>query len=150
MTTFLKIFVIGIGLVFFLPTTAKTTDDKKLLQGLWQAQSVFVGGKDVSEEAAKFMQFIFKDDKLIVKGNFGKDSAEECAYKIDSTKSPKHLDILPPSQSQPVLAIYELNNNELKVCIRRPPSPKESGERPKTFETESDANLTLVIFKQQK
>jgi uncharacterized protein (TIGR03067 family) len=150
MTTFLKILVICASLVFFLPPSTKTTDDKTSLQGLWQAQSVVVGGKDVSQEAAKFIQFIFREDKVIIKGNFGKDSTEECVYKIDSTKSPKHLDILPPSPSEPILAIYELNNDELKICVRRSPSPEESGERPKTFETKSDANLTLIISKQQK
>ncbi len=130
-------------------------DDKKLLQGLWQVQYVIdYSGMNSLPAEAKY-QFLFKEDKLIIKAFSAYDSTEECDYKIDSTKSPKHLDIRRPSQSKPVLAIYEINNDELKVCLKggpilhRPPKDLEM-ERPKNFDAESNSDLVVYVFKRVK
>jgi uncharacterized protein (TIGR03067 family) len=130
-------------------------DDKKLLQDLWQLQYVidYSGVNSLGAET-KYHQFLFKEDKFILKGFTSFDSSEECDYKIDSTKSPKQLDIRRPSQSKPVLAIYEINNDELKVCLERrilhrPPKDFEM-ERPKNFDVESNSDLAVYVLKRVK
>lgn len=143
MKKFIKISVIFLGVMFCLQIFAQTADDKKSLQGLWQAKSINKDGKDVSQDATKSLQLVFKEDKLTIKGNSGKDSTQECAYKIDSTKSPKHLDIF--LQTSPILAIYELNNDELKICFKYTPPPSE---RPSSCE--AGANMSIIVYKKQK
>jgi uncharacterized protein (TIGR03067 family) len=125
--------------------SALTESDSKLLQGTWQAQRVYMDTKEVTEEGAKNIQFIFNDAKIIIKGNYKGDPNRdiEGTYEIDSTKVPKHLDVLAGDK---ILAIYELNNDELKVCVIKSPPPSE---RPTSFISESDKKKSIYIFKKQ-
>ena len=117
--------------------------------GVWVAQSMEADGQKVPEEVVKRMRFTFKADKLLIKGNSKKqdDSEQECVYTVDAKQTPMHLDFTPPNQDKPVLAIYEVKDDELKICIRHA-SSKDG--RPEKFETKAGAKLVLFVFKKQK
>jgi uncharacterized protein (TIGR03067 family) len=117
------------------------------LQGVWQAQTLESDGKPAPAEAAKRMRFTFKGDKLLIKGNFADDREEECKYTIDVKATPKQLDFTTPDGKKKILAIYEIKNDEMKVCMRHAES--KSG-RPTEFATKADSKLVLVVFKRQK
>jgi uncharacterized protein (TIGR03067 family) len=123
------------------------TDDKAALQGIWIAQSMEADGKSAPSDTVKNMRFTFKGDKLLVRGNFDNEREEECSYEIDATKSPKHLDFTPPKEKKPLLAIYELKDDELKICIRHASS---SEGRPDKFDTKPDSKLILLVLKKAK
>jgi uncharacterized protein (TIGR03067 family) len=122
-------------------------DPKDALQGVWVAQSMESDGKAVPEEARKRMRFTFKGDKLIIRGNDDSDREQDCTYKIDATKSPKQLDITTTKDRTPLLAIYEVKGDELKVCVRHASSDEG---RPTGFATKADTRLVLIVFKKAK
>lgn len=117
------------------------------LQGVWNAQTIEKDGKQAPTEAAKRMRFTFQGDRLLITGNTSSDKEESCPYKVDSTKSPKQLEFTPPKADKPILSIYELTEDELKVCMRHASSDKG---RPTEFRTTPDSGLVLVVFKKQK
>ena len=141
-TAFLLAFIAGAG--------PAVPDDKTSLQGVWIAKSMEVDGKPDPAEAAKRMRFTFKGDKLLVRGNHNDDSEEECGYEIDATMSPKHLTVTPPKESHqntPVLGIYEIKGEELKLCLRHGGS---SDGQPTEFATKPHSALILMVFKRAK
>jgi uncharacterized protein (TIGR03067 family) len=136
-----------LAVLFLLPFLAAAgpaaTDDKASLQGVWNAKSMDVDGKPGPVEAVKRMRFTFKDDKLLVRGNHNDDSEQECRYEIDATKSPKHFDFT-QADKQHVSGIYEINGDELRVCLRHASS---SDGRPADFSTKPQSKLILLVFK---
>ena len=119
------------------------------LQGVWVAQSMEADGEPAPADAVKRMRFTFKADTLLVKGNFGDDREMECSYTIDPKKSPKHLDFSPAKEKEktPILGIFEVKGDELKVCLRHASS---SNGRPTDFASKADSKLVLIVFKKQK
>lgn len=141
--------VLGVALVVMAFGTyghsADTPSDP--LQGTWVAQSMEADGKAAPEDAVKRVRFVFKGDKLFVKGNFSDDREEECPYTVDAKKSPRQLDFTPPKEAKPLQGIYEVKGEELKVCLRHASS--DAG-RPTEFATKADSKLILIVFKKQK
>jgi uncharacterized protein (TIGR03067 family) len=138
--------VAGLCLVWG-PSATAADDPKELLKGVWVAQSMEVDGKPAPEDAVKGTRFTFKGDKLFVRENFADDSEAECACAIDPKQSPKQLDFAPPKGGAPVLGIYEVKGDELRVCFRQADS-KEG--RPTAFATKGGSKLVLIVFKRQK
>jgi uncharacterized protein (TIGR03067 family) len=143
----LSVVVFGVLLACVTGAGPVAADDKASLQGVWIAESMEVDGKPAPAEVIKRMRFTFKGDKLLVKGNFNDDREEQCSYEIDATKSPKHLDFTPPKEKKPILGIYEVKGDELKLCLRHGSS---SDGRPTEFSTKPDSNLILMVFKRAK
>jgi len=123
---------------------APAATPEQALQGAWVAQSIETHGQKAPEEAAKKLRFTFKGDRLLIAGNTAPDKEEDCPYKIDATQSPKHLEFTPPREEKPVLGIYELNGDTLKICFRHAVS---TGERPTEFRTTPETQFVLVLFK---
>lgn len=129
------------------PVAGFQKDETDALQGVWNAKSIEADGKLAPDEAVQRMRFTFKGDKLLIKGNTNDDTEEECAYQIDAKQSPKQLDIKPPKEKKAIQGIYELKDDELKICLRHASQP---GGRPKDFDTKADKKVVIVVFKRQK
>lgn len=84
--------------------------DKDLLQGTWDLATVAFQGKDVG---GKSVSLTFKGDKIFSKE--GDKAEKEEGYKIDSTKKPKEIDIMP--EGKLVRAIYELKDDTFRICF---------------------------------
>lgn len=113
-------------------------DDVAMLQGAWNCVSGEEDGKIARKEKVARVQLTFKGDKLIIKGNFQDDRVESCSYKVDSSKSPRTLDFTPPSQKVPVLCIYEINGDDLKICFVR-----GSAKHPREMTSKKQTIITL-------
>src|SRR5207249_4310041 len=96
---------------------SKAGDDAKALQGVWIGQSMEKDGKPAAAEAAKRMQFAFKGEKLLIRGNFTDDRELECTYKVDVKQIPNHLEIFPANDKKSVLGIFEVKGDQLKICL---------------------------------
>jgi len=126
------------------PSTAG--DDAKPLQGVWIGQSMEADGKPAPAEAAKRMQFTFKGDKLLIRGNFADDREQECTYKVVVKQSPHHLEFSPPNEKKPILGIFEVKGDQLKICLRHASS---ADGRPTEFATKEGSRLVLIVLKKQ-
>ena len=142
-----RLLLIALALTCLLTAARAAEDDAKVLEGVWLPQSMEADGKPAPPEAVKRVKFTFKGDKLFIAGNFDDGREEECPYKIDPKQSPKHLEFTPPKENKPVLGIYEVKGDELKICLRHA-SSKEG--RPTEFATKPDTKLILIVFKKQK
>ena len=129
-------------------STAQAADKTAApILGVWVAESLEADGKAAPPEAISRMRFSFKEDKLLVRGNFQDDREEECTYKIDPKRSPSHLEFTPANEKKPVLGIYEVTGDKLKLCLRHASSTEG---RPTEFATKEGSKLILVVFKREK
>ena len=108
-----------------------------------------VDGTPAPEKTVKWIRFTFKGDNVLVRGNLGNDREERCSYKIDATQSPRRLDIKFKDGEKPVVGVYEIKGDKLKVCLRHADA-SGPGERPSPFSTNPESNLILMVFKRTK
>jgi alpha-L-fucosidase len=125
---------------------AEKSGDPAALQGIWVARSMEIDGKPVPDEDLKHMRFDFQGDSVIVRGNHNNDEEETARYSIAPHKSPKEIEIAPLKEKNSILGIYELKDDELKLCLRHASSHKG---RPTEFSTKPDTQLVLLSLKKQ-
>jgi uncharacterized protein (TIGR03067 family) len=92
-----------------------TKKEKEKLEGTWVAESVVVKGK--ANERLKGATFNFSGDKVKMEFDGKK---QEGTFKIDPTKSPKHIDLTFERDGRKDLdrGIYQLEGDTLKLCMR--------------------------------
>lgn len=121
--------------------------DKDKLQGRWQViESEAKGEKALAAEIAA-LEIIFTDDNIKVKE--ADKVQEKFAFKIDPTQKPKTMDLTiadGPNKGRTDRAIYELDGDNLKICIQA----NKDGERPREFKTKAGTDLWLVVLKRAK
>jgi uncharacterized protein (TIGR03067 family) len=139
--------MLACALLSFLSAACAAEGDAAALQGVWVSTAMESDGRPAPADVAAKMRFTFKGDLLLIAGNFDDGREEPCPFHLDPAQSPKHLDFTPPKETKPLLAIYDLTGDRLKICLRHASSP---AGRPTTFKTEPDSKLVLVIFKRQK
>lgn len=118
--------------------------DFSAIQGTWQAVLFESEKKELPQEIVSRIQFEIREDNIVIYGNYrDRDDTLTVAYTIDPSKSPKHFDI---SDGRPLLGIYELSGNELKLCFAE---SDDDTDRPKNFDTttQSDTSLILLLIK---
>jgi uncharacterized protein (TIGR03067 family) len=122
--------------------------DEDAIQGTWQIEKFDLGGGPggpPAEEVAK-MKLVFKESKVAaVRGSDAKP--DEIDYKIDASTTPKALDLI--ENGRPMLAIYELDGDTLKICMSE---GGQKGVRPSEFKTDgkNTAVITLKRVKDEK
>jgi uncharacterized protein (TIGR03067 family) len=120
--------------------------DLKKMQGDWVVVSMVKDGTKIPDDDAQALFRSMKDNtytitrytRVISKGTF----------KIDATKKPKTIDATPAGpadKAQPVLGIYELSADTLKICSAPP-----GKERPTTFEAKEGSEHTMIIWQREK
>ena len=147
MRPFLMTTCAAVALVTASSITRAADNAAAPILGVWVAESLEADGKAAPPEAISRMRFNFKEAKLLVRGNFQDDREEECTYKIDPKQSPSHLEFTPAKEKKPVLGIYEVTGDKLKLCLRHGNSTEG---RPTEFATKEGSQLILVVFKREK
>lgn len=147
MTRRLVLFALCFSMPMFLfSLIGRAEDAKNELQGVWQAVSIRNGSEVAPPEAAAIMRFTFRDDALIIRGNFKDEREERCQCVVDASKSPKQFEFTPPKETKPILGIYRFRDEQLEVCIRH---SKSKAGRPESFEIGDDESLVLIRFKRE-
>ena len=94
------------------------------------------------------MKIAFKGKQMTVTGNeFIRKG--EYAFKLDVKKKPRAMDVGAldgPFKGKVVPAIYELDGNDLKICI----PIREGRKRPSEFESFEGFHLGLFVLKRLK
>jgi uncharacterized protein (TIGR03067 family) len=133
----------------FLPAVNPPQEDavkKELdqLQGDWALASYVIDGTKLSDDEAQSLFRTVKGDqytvllfdKVIFKGTF----------KIDPSKKPKTIDSYADGMSdKPILGIYEVEGDTLKICSAPP-----GKDRPKEFTSKKDSGHSLMIWEREK
>lgn len=119
-----------------------SAEDQKKLQGLWQAVALERNGMPAPETAVKGFQILIEGDQLVFNPASGN---RKHALLINSDAKPASIDLTPmdgpgKDQQQPC-AIYELQRDQLTICIDRDGQP---AQRPKAFKTVSGDGLVLM------
>lgn len=125
-------------------------DDLKLLQGQWKVVALEADGKQAPKEAIEAMHVRIKGSEF--EGvDPGEASGEKATIKLDSSKSPKQIDLKATtgvSKGKTVEGIYKLEKDRLILCLRGPEAAEKG--RPKDFKTEADSGLGLMTLERIK
>jgi uncharacterized protein (TIGR03067 family) len=129
-----------------------TESDRQLLQGTWIPITVALNGKIYSMD--QFHREV-TDDRLIRLTFSGNDCSVQirefdatirsdlAQFHLVANQNPKQIDFLREDQTE--RAIYSLNSEQLRLCIRLGVGP-----RPTQFVTKEDSNLEIWTFKRAK
>jgi uncharacterized protein (TIGR03067 family) len=139
--------VLAVALMFGA-LTVQGGDDKeaKKFEGTWKVTSLKAGGKDAPAEFTEKIQFVFKGDKLTIKGG---PKEEEAKFKVDGSKKPKTIDITPTSgkeKDKTSEGIYKFDGKKLTLCV----VAKPGDERPKEFTSTESPPTVLVVLEMAK
>jgi uncharacterized protein (TIGR03067 family) len=138
----------GLALIVFKRQKPETAEEAaKALQGAWAAAAMEEDGRPVPEETRQRFRMTFKGDKVVVRTGPLDRPDTECSYKLDPATWPRLLDLFPPNEEGPVLCIYELSGDTLKLCWRRLGNSKG---RPAAFATEQNSDLILFTLNREK
>jgi uncharacterized protein (TIGR03067 family) len=151
------------ALVIVRPAWAQADKDAEAeverLKGTWKVVAAETMGKKSTPEEMGIDQIIFKDKNITIKRD-GKD-VMMLAFTVAPEQKPKAMDWINLKQkgAPPLPGIYELNENELRICFpmlpRKGTDPAtlkklllESRRRPMSFATEGRAVFVLVAQRQ--
>jgi uncharacterized protein (TIGR03067 family) len=136
----LGVFVIGLLLA---ADEKKPEDLKDKLKGVWNVVSMEADGKKAPDEEFKGDTLTFEGDKAT---HEHKGKKEPATFKLDATKKPAQLDIMPtdgPEKGMTIKMILQLDGDTLKIAAGNGPT----AERPKSFD---DKNIMIITVKRAK
>jgi uncharacterized protein (TIGR03067 family) len=129
---------------------AKKDSDFAKLQGTWATVSLINDGKTLVDEKnppkGPATRLAYEGDKWLIK--VGDKTVASGIFKIDSTKSPKEIDIYDEAgktNDKTKLGIYEIDGDTYKFCLASAGKP-----RPTTFASEAGSGHSLGVSKREK
>ena len=127
------------------PDAAAVKKEQEKLQGVWAAQEVTIGGQELPKELTKTIRLTLKGDRYEVPTP--NNMLDKGVVILDPTTTPRSMSIKGeegPNKGKTMLAIYELNGDELKVCY------DIKGEKtPASFTPDSNSQLLLIRYKRE-
>jgi uncharacterized protein (TIGR03067 family) len=137
----------GLLLAADAPRDEAAMKDLERMQGDWAADSYVQDGMEVPRDDAQALfrtvkgnaYTVFRFSKAIGKGTF----------TLDATKRPRAIEARPAAAKgaapPPVLGIYELDGDTLKLCFAAP-----GKERPAAFTSPPGSGHVLSVWKREK
>jgi uncharacterized protein (TIGR03067 family) len=125
-----------------------TPDDLEKLRGTWITVSQISDGKVNLDENAPApsgpaIQLVYDGDQWAVKS--GDKTFAKGTFKINSTKSPKEIDVMNDQGKVTLQGIYEVKENTYRYCVV--PSGKP---RPNDFTSKPGSGHILMVSKRDK
>lgn len=134
-----------------LLVAADGTDDpvkkeQDRFQGKWALHSAKRDGKPMADEEVKKITLTIEGDRYVLR----KESAviSEGTFVVDPAKTPKEIDELAtagPSKGKRFLAIYEIDDEQHKICFAAP-----GKDRPTDFSSTPGSGRLLQVWKRIK
>jgi uncharacterized protein (TIGR03067 family) len=148
--------LVGVGLA------ADGTEDaigkeRKELDGTWVVESIVRDPAERGPDEGKGIRCVIAGEKVVAKLPGEDKPVGGLLIRIDATKKPKALDLWPDEspfgksveatfKEPPLLAIYELEGDTLRVCC----APVEKRERPAEFAAKPGSGHSLFVLKREK
>jgi uncharacterized protein (TIGR03067 family) len=126
---------------------ASIKKDRKKYQGTWRVISLEANGKKAPEEDVKKITVVNKADGTWILQVDG-EKVTQGNSEIDPTQRPKTIDFMATegdNKGQIVLGIYELGDENRKLCYAPP-----GKDRPSEFSAPAGSDHILVVFKREK
>jgi uncharacterized protein (TIGR03067 family) len=112
--------VCAAALIVLATATTRADDarkkDTEVIQGTWEPVGLILAGKPEATPAKDLPTRIFDGEKLTTKDP-GKKTEEQATFKLDATKEPKQIDIMPKG-GKTVQGIYTLDGDTLKIAYK--------------------------------
>jgi uncharacterized protein (TIGR03067 family) len=128
----------------------QAADDAKLLKGNWNVVALESEGRKAPAAALKGMRWSFAGSEVQF-ADPGEEAGGKSSVKLDTSKSPKHIDLVGlegPQKGKTVQGIYKLEKDRLVICLRDAEAAKKG--RPEEFSTEAGSGLGLITLERVK
>jgi uncharacterized protein (TIGR03067 family) len=131
--------------------------ERKKLDGTWVVESIVRDPREQGPGEGKGIRCIITGEKVVTKFRGQDKPAGGLLIRIDPTKKPKVLDLWVDEslfgksveaalKERPVLAIYELQGDTLRVCW----APLEKRERPAEFASKPGSGHSLIVLRREQ
>ena len=120
-------------------------DERKNLQGTWEAVSARLNGKEFPLEKGKGIRVIVTSKTMKFTVN-GKVHTPVSTYELNMAPDPRQINLSTQVKGKPAVSqgIYELSRDKLRLCYTQP-----GAERPAEFKTVAEDNRFLIVFKRK-
>ncbi len=132
------------------PKEDAAAKELKAMEGDWDVVGLERDGKKASADDAKGMRWTFKGSTMQPTDPGDKPGAK-AEVKIDSSRSPRHLDLVVLEgdlKGKTLQGIYKLEDGKLTVCLRDEQAPEKG--RPKDFTAEKGSNQGMITLGKAK
>jgi RNA polymerase sigma factor (sigma-70 family) len=136
-------FSLAMGAVHFLAPAAEDKDAKEL-EGEWTVVEAERGGKKASKDQLGAMKVTIKRGVLTIQAGAGRK--EEADLLIDSSTTPKSIDLTPAKGREKEQGIYKIDKGRLTICW----GAAKPGERQRDFTTTPSGGGRLLVLERVK
>ena len=139
----MRIYAIPLLLAVVIGAACMGSDLDKMA-GNWKCDSAISDGKAIPEETVKKLRLTVTKEGGY-KTTRGDEVLFDSTFKLDSEKTPKHIDFVGTegeNKGKIAPGIYTLEGDKLTICNVMP-----GKERPKALESKSGQETTLVVWK---
>jgi uncharacterized protein (TIGR03067 family) len=145
-TLAISLSAIAASLAFALTPGLAHADDPpakgaKELEGMWKLVSVEVEGT-ATDPIGGPVKWVIKDNKVLYGG------AEIATLTVDSTTSPRIIDLKFKDPEKVYEGIYSVEKSTLKICLNR--QADGTKDRPSVLSTKDQSEWRLLVFEQEK
>lgn len=122
---------------------APALQDSAKLEGKWICVKAERDGQSTDAPIGSTIEF--KEGKVTIRESKA-ETAENGTFKVDDSKSPKHLTLFPEDPgkagAKEFLCVYEIKDGQLSICMSGP-----GADRPTEVSTSPDSMRMLLTFK---
>jgi len=136
-----------LAIAVLLPSVARGDDKADLasLQGDWKTVSAKRAGKDAPPAILESKLNVAKNTLTLISVRNGKERKEPINMKLDSSKSPKQIDLVDKEGKAKNIGIYKIEGKKFTLCFTRASEP-----RPTQFASKEGSKTFLMVFERAK
>jgi uncharacterized protein (TIGR03067 family) len=141
----MRIAVLLLPLAGLLPAAEGDKAELAKLKGTWQAVSAEEDGRKAKPMELEKTFLVIEGDRYTIQLP---DGAQKGTFKIDPSKTPRRMDVLPadgPPKGKTIRGIYELKGATLRCCLAQPDK-----DRPTEFTGKAGSGCGLFVYKRME
>ncbi|HLW66207.1 MAG TPA: TIGR03067 domain-containing protein [Gemmataceae bacterium] len=124
------------------------TSDLRKLQGAWEIQKLEQDGESAAD-ASILKMVIIQDDRFAFRYRLARSKEDgDLVYhfRLDTSKSPRQIQLTSPEEGDLAPGIYELDGDTLKICWNR----NDKSSVPSDFTCAKGSDRRLIVLQRAK